>query len=202
MNNLRSAFFFLGVGALLLTGCANVPDEHFYTLIGTAGASGDGSAATPGLPAITIASITLPEAVDRAELVIRSGTNRLTLLENERWAESLKTAIPRAIADDISQALGGAPVSVQSDNASREARFLVMIDVTRFDSTLGEAAAIEAFWSVRPVAGGAVKSGRSSFRVPVQGPGYDELVAAHALALSQLAGEIAAQIKTIEMPAK
>jgi uncharacterized lipoprotein YmbA len=185
---------------LLVSGCGSVPTEHFYTLLGSPMPS-DVPVATVGAPSVTIASVTVPEAVDRPELVIRAGANRVSVIENQRWAEPLKSAIPRAIAGDLSGLLGGATVSVRSDNASRDAKYLVLIDITRFDSSLNEAATIEALWSVRPVAGGVTQSGESTFSIPVHGGGFDELVAAHALALARLSGEIAAQIKAIEASA-
>jgi uncharacterized lipoprotein YmbA len=152
---------------------------------------------TPAVPAVTIAPITLPDAVDRPELVMRSGANRLILLENRQWAEPLRTAIPRVLADSISQALGGVPVSLQSDNASRDAKLQVLIDVVRFDSMPGDAAILEASWSIRSLDGAKLRTGSSTIRVPVQGAGYDDLVAAHSQALSKLAAEISLQIKIL-----
>jgi hypothetical protein len=199
--NPRSAFALICAGTLLLTGCASAPDAHFYTLLGNSGVPYGSDNATSSGASIAIGSVTLPETVDRAELVIRTGANRVMVMDSQRWAESLKSAIPRVIADDVSKLLGGAMVSVQSDNASRDAKYLVSIDITRFDSTLNEAATIEAFWSVRLAAGGPTKSGKSAFRIPVHGGGFDELVAAHALALAGLSGEIAVKITAMEMAA-
>lgn len=197
---MRGASALLCVSTMLLAGCLSVPTEHFYTLLDTPSVPGGG--ATSDTPGIAIVSVTLPETVDRAELVVRIGPNRVLVMENRLWAESLRSAIPRVIAVDLSKLLGGATVSVRSDNASRDATYLVSIDLTRFDSVLNEAATIEALWSVRTVAGGAAKSGKSAYRVPVKGGGFDELVAAQALALASLGSEIAAQIKAMETAAK
>jgi uncharacterized lipoprotein YmbA len=200
MTNLR---MILSCACILqLAGCANAPIEHFYTLLGSPpiGSSVDGAARHA--PGIMVASVTLPETVDRAELVVRSGPNRMTVMENRRWAESLKSAIPRAIARDLSQLLEGAPVSVRSDKAIGDAEYLVSIDITRFDSVLNEAASIEAFWSVRPAAGRASEFGKSAIRVPAHGAGFDELAAAHAQALADLSSEIAARIKAMEAAGK
>jgi len=120
------------------------------------------------------------------------------VMDTQRWAESLKSAIPRTIASDLSPLLGGATVSVQSDNASRDAAYTVWVDITRFDSTLGEAAVIDANWGVRASTGGVAKSGKGSWRVPAHGGGVEDLVAAHAAALVQLSAEIAIQIKDLE----
>jgi uncharacterized lipoprotein YmbA len=193
-NPLRSIVPVLA--AVLLAACGTVPSDHFYTLIGNA------SPAAPGAresgPGVAIISVTLPEAVDRSEIVLRSGANRVIVMDTQRWAESLKSAIPRTIAGDLSPLLGGATVSVQSDNASRDAAYTVWVDITRFDSTLGEAAVIDANWGVRASVGGPSKSGKGSWRVPAHGGGFEDLVAAHAAALAQLSAEIAIQIKDLE----
>jgi hypothetical protein len=191
----------LGSG-LLLSACGSAPIEHYYTLLGTSPVAHVIDAAAEPTPAITIASVTLPEAVERSELVVRSGSNSVTVMETQRWAESLKSAVPRAIAGDLSRLLDGATVSVQADNASRDAKYLVYIDITRFDSVLNEAVSVDAIWSVRLAGGEQIKAGRSSLRVPVASGGFEQLVAAHAQALGELSGEMATQIKTIKMAGK
>jgi hypothetical protein len=191
----------LGSG-LLLSACGSAPIEHYYTLLGTSPVAHVVDAAAEPTPAITIASVTLPEAVERSELVVRSGSNSVTVMETQRWAESLKSAVPRAIAGDLSRLLDGATVSVQADNASRDAKYLVYIDITRFDSVLNEAVSVDAIWSVRLAGGEQIKAGRSSLRVPVASGGFEQLVAAHAQALGELSGEMATQIKTIKMAGK
>jgi uncharacterized lipoprotein YmbA len=192
----------LGIGLLLLSACGSAPTEHYYTLLGTLPVAHVDDAAAEPTPAITIASVTLPEAVDRSELVVRSGSNTVTVMETQRWAESLKSAVPRAMAGDLSRLLGGATVSVQADNASRDAKYLVYIDITRFDSILNEAVSVDAIWSVRLTGGEQIKAGKSSLHVPVASGGFEQLVAAYAQALGELSGEIATQIKAIKVAGK
>lgn len=190
------------LGALLLAACGSVQTEHYYTLLGTSPAQPAIDASDNRSVSIVLASVTLPEAVDRSELVVHSGANSVQVMETQRWAESLKSAIPRAVAEDLSRLLGGPMVSVRADSASRDAKYLVYIDVTRFDSVLNEAALVDAFWSVRLATGEQLKAGRSRLRVPTQRAGFDGLVAAHAQALNELSSEIATQIKAIEATSK
>jgi uncharacterized lipoprotein YmbA len=189
--------FIVGFVALLLAACST-PTEHYYTLLGNPPAQGNNDVSLGRGANVVLASVTLPEAVDRSELVVRTGATSVMVMETQHWAESLKTAVPRAIADDLSQLLDGATVSVQSDNASRDAKYFVFIDLIRFDSILNEAASIDAIWSIRLASGEQLKSGRSAVRIPVHGPGFDEIVAAHTQALARLSDEIATQIKAIE----
>lgn len=191
----RSILLVLAAG--LLGACATAPSDHFYTLIGSSAPPAAPGANMAG-PGVAIISVTLPEVVDRSEIVLRSGPNRVLVMENQRWAESLKAAIPRTIAGDLGPWLGGAIVSVQADNASREAAYTVWVDITRFDSALGEAASIDANWGVRASAGGPTRTGKGSWRVATSGAGFEDLVAAHAAALAQLSAEISIQIKELQ----
>jgi len=196
-NSCAGRFILSGFLTLLLGACST-PAEHYYTLLGNPPAQSNNDVPLSQGPNVVLASVTLPEAVDRRELVMRTGATSVMVMETQFWAESLKTAIPRAIADDLSQLLGGATVSVQSDNASHDAKYFVFIDLTRFDSILNEASSIDAIWSVRLATGEQLKSGRSTARIPVHGLGIDEIVAAHTQALAHLSDDIATQIKVIE----
>jgi uncharacterized lipoprotein YmbA len=184
--------------ASTLGGCGSAPVEHYYTLLGQSPNISDGQIDASSHLTVALASVTIPATVDRSELVLRSGANSVVVMDTHRWVESLKSEIPRAIADDLSRDLGGALVSVQADNASRDAKYLLYIDVTRFESVINEAATIDAFWSLRLANGDALRSDRFSIRVPVHGGGFDELVAAHTQALAQLSDRIATKIREID----
>jgi uncharacterized lipoprotein YmbA len=198
MSRLVASMMLALTCACTLGGCGSAPVEHYYTLLGQPAAAGGDAAGATSRITVALASVTIPEMVDRHELVLRSGANSVTVMDTHRWAESLKSAIPRAIADDLSRDLNGALVSVQADNASRDAKYLLYVDVTRFDSVLGDAATLDAFWSLRLANGDQLRSDRFSIRVPVHGAGFDELVAAHTDALAQLSDKIATKIREID----
>jgi uncharacterized protein len=207
----RNAYLCASLAASFLSACASAPPAHYYTLLGSPAKESASMLMFDHGPDVVIASVNVPEAVDRSEIVIRSGVNSVAIMENQRWAESLKQAIPRAIADDLSQILNGATakgkdkgatVVVQSDHAGHDAKYHVYIDIIRYDSVLDDAAFIEAIWSVRLATAGQVAGGKSSLRVPVRGPGFEHLVAAHATALAQLSSEIATQIQIAEAKVK
>jgi len=182
----------------VLGGCGSAPVEHYYTLLGQPASVGGDQSGAMSRVTVTLASVTIPETVDRSELVLRSGANSVAVMDTHRWVESLKSEIPRAIANDLSRDLDGALVSVQADNASRDAKYQVYVDITRFDSVLNDAASIDAFWSVRLANGDQLRSDRVALRIPVHGAGLDELVAAHTQALAQLSEKIATQIREID----
>jgi uncharacterized lipoprotein YmbA len=98
------------------------------------------------------------------------------------------------VAGDLVVLLGTPEVaSAQLANFAPDYR--VTIDVQRFESVRGQAATLEAVWTVRKTAGGAIRSGRAVAREPVRGQGYDELEAAHSRALEKVSTDIAAAIR-------
>ncbi len=192
----------------VLAACASAPPDAFYTL--SASAAATTSPQKPGAYSVALGQITLPELVDRPQLVVRSSANRVTILEHQRWAESLKGAITHVLAADLSTQLGGVTVAVRGDNASRDAKYVVLVDITTFDSVQNEAATLEATWSVRAmnpvmgangansVNGGILRSGKATVREPTQEPSVDALVAAHERALARLSAEIALSVRAAE----
>jgi uncharacterized lipoprotein YmbA len=173
-----------------LVACASAPMENYYTL---AALVPERQAAGPALSdaSVTVIATGLVETVDRPQLVLRVSETRVQILEQQRWAEPLKAAIPRVVAANLARELGSARVTSQSRAPPGDSAYRVALDVQRFDSTPGEGAAIDVAWSIRRMEGNAETRGRSSVKESAAGPGYDALVAAHSRALAAVSGEIA-----------
>jgi uncharacterized lipoprotein YmbA len=180
--------------ALLLAGCTgSSPTTRFYTLNPVlAPAAADAKRASL---AVAIAAVSLPDGLDRPQIVLRGAGNQVTFSEFERWLGSPKDEIALAVAGGLRQALPGASVFAGPLTPGMTADVSVVLHVQRFDSVLGEAASVDAAWQVIP-AKGAARAGQSSVREPAGGPGYDALVAAHGRALAAVSRDIAAAIRT------
>ena len=192
----------IGLAALpllicMLSGCAGSPPVQFYTLSAeaTAGAAVPASVGTE--LRIAVGPISLPEVVDRPQLVVRSGPNKVTLIDEHRWAESLKGEIPRVIAENLSRLLATGQVWAYPQNATGSFDYRVLVDIQRFESTPGQIAAIDALWTIQqPSKEGTIsKTGRTTVQQPVGGKGYDSLVAAHSGALTAISRDIAEAIR-------
>lgn len=176
----------------LLAGCASPLEERFYTLSPAAVAQ---PATNAGRYRVAVGPVTVPALVDRPQIVLREGANKVTLAEQSRWAEPLEDGIERVVAGDLATLLDDAQVLAASQGAATGARCRVLLDVQRFDSMLGEAAVLEVSWTVMEADAGVVHAGRSVIREPVAGPGYDALVAAHSRALAAASRDIAAALR-------
>ena len=179
-------------------GCARSPKVTYYTLEPEAGTH----AVVAGTVSYTVAigAITLPEDVDRQQLVVRRDGNRVDILEMHRWAGPLKSEIPLLLAENLRQLLGTERVSAYPQNAGSDADFRVLVDIQRFEATPGDSVTVDALWTIRPTAGGAPKTGRSLVREPVRGSGYDVIVATYSRALVTVSTEIARAIRNDNSP--
>ncbi len=184
--------FWLAAGS----GCSRSPTASFYTLTALAPEPVSSAAVTHS---VAVGPVTLPELVDRPQLVIRVAPDRVDILETHRWAEPLKSEIPRLLAENLARLLRQARVSTNDQSASRDAEYRVLVDIQRFESVPGEGVTIEALWSVRRTGIGTVpRNGRSLVHEPAGGTGYDALIAAHSRALAAISGDIAHALREEE----
>src|SRR5262249_38285127 len=82
--------------------CGMSPTARFYTV--------DAVAVPDGSPAVTysrpVGPVTVPAAVDRAQLVVQTAPNRVDFDEFNRWAAPLDDGIAAAVAQDLGVLLG------------------------------------------------------------------------------------------------
>ncbi len=179
----------IALTAALAAGCSTSP-SRFYSLASTATADGT----PPTSAAVMVGPVTIPAAVDQPEFVVQVAPNRVEVNEYNRWVSPLNDSIARAVAGDLVVLLG-TPEVANSELANFVPDYRVTIDVQRFESIQGQAATLEAVWTVRKTAGGEIRSGRTVAREPVQGQGFDALAAAHSRAIAKMSGDIAAAIR-------
>ena len=191
MRNLAVATSALLLAAAI-AGCSRSPRVSFYTL--SPAAKPEPAASGRALPSVAVGPVTLPEMVDRPQLVVRVSANRVDILESHRWAEPLKSEIPRIVARNLGRQLGSDLVSTYGQHAWAGAEYRVLLDIVRFEPVPGDSVTVEAIWSVRRAAGGAARTGRTLVREKVEGAGYDAIVAGCSRALAGVSGEIGTAI--------
>ncbi len=178
------------LGLAALSGCASAPPESYYTLSTGGQAAGAPLASLPNV-GIAVSAATVADAVDRAQIVTRVSETRVRILEQQRWAEPLRTAVPRVIAADLARLLGTTKVWAHPQTPASDAGYRVALDVSRFESRPGDGVTIEIGWVIRRLPAGEERSGRSTVSEKVASADYDALVAAHSRALDAVSREIA-----------
>ena len=184
--------------ASMLSGCGGTgPREQFYVLgldgsVPTRALAAPASTAAPST--IFVGPVTVPESVDRSQMVLRTSANQVEIADFHRWAEPLKSAIPRVIAETLTRELGNVRVMSARQASGAPADQRVAVEIQRFDSSLDQGAAIEALWTVTP-AKGAAKTGRSSVQEPNASRDAAGVAAAHSRALDRIGRDIAAVLR-------
>ena len=186
------------LSALMLLGlvygfaaCSISPKVNFYTLSATAGPDEVKPATAPF--AISIGPVSLPEIVDRSQLVLQLNGNQVELLEFHRWAEPLKSQIPRLMADNVGRLLGSGRVFAYPQSVGTDAEIRVPVDIQRFEAK-SDVVRIEAFWTLRRSSGEAAKTGRSDVLEKIEGTEYDGMVAAYSRAIFSISRDISAAL--------
>jgi len=185
----------LSVLVTALAGCGSSPRESFYTLSAGAAPEGEASARTGATYSVAIGPVTVPTVVDRPQLVVRTGANQVAIVEQHRWAEPLRSEIPRVLAENLAQLLGTRQVSAYPQSGSGDAEYRVHVEIQRFESALRGPVTIDAIWTVRRGTG-EPRRGQSLARESAGGEGYEALVGAYSRALATLSRDIAVAIRS------
>ena len=165
--------------ALLLSACAGSPDPHYYTLATVA----PKQAPAPG-PVYHLATVKLPDLLDRTQMVVRTGPQTIDIDEYDRWAEPLERMTARVLAQDIAQRRPRGPLTVSVD----QAKLQVTIDEFATDRSSGDAH-LSGSWKVTET-DGSLRGGPFSYSQPVSGSDPTAIAAAMSALLGQLADEI------------
>ncbi len=201
----RRGAYFRGVtswiaAVMLLTlstaGCGRSPQTTFYTLTPTVPVT-ELSKLSGAVPSVAIASVTLPELVDRPQLVVTESGSKVTILEASRWAEPLKSAVARSLAENISRLLGLDQVSYYPQHAAYNPDYRIFVDIQRFEST-GATVRVEALWSIRGVKEGKPVRGHSKITEQAGATDYEAMVAGYSKAVAALSKDIAQAVRGLQ----
>jgi uncharacterized protein len=182
--------------AAFVGGCAS-PPSHLYTLT-SASATAAGQA--PINVSVMVGPVSIPAAVDVPQIVVSTGPNQLAHDEFNRRASPLQSNIAHVVAEDLVTMLGTPRVMLFQQALDTQPEYQVAIEVQSFESWPGEAATLNAIWTVREVKGKKTQTGRTSDREAITQKGYDALVAAHSRAIGRMSQDIADTIRMLDRP--
>jgi uncharacterized lipoprotein YmbA len=184
----------IAVCALLgfAVGCAS-PASRFYTL-----SAGAAPAATSSNLSVAVGPVSIPAVVDRPQIVVTTGPNQVRPEEFNRWAAPLQNSIARLVAENLVAMLGTPRVILFSQTLGVDADYRAAIEVQRFESVPGEAATLDAVWTVSHTKDGKSQTGRTTVREVASDKSYDALAAAHSRALARLSRDIADAVQSLD----
>jgi uncharacterized lipoprotein YmbA len=139
-------------------------------------------------------TITLPEYLDRTEIVRRVGVNELTWDHDAQWGEDLSVDATRVIVEDLEAKLPSFDVVMLPSRARRAMEYEVDVDLTRFDSDADSKVIAKGWWTIADADGREVASGRVSQEDQASRADYDAAVASMSRILFRLSAEIATAV--------
>jgi uncharacterized lipoprotein YmbA len=191
---MRLTHFLAATLLLLVAACSQTPPTQFYTL-----SSMQLPASDVGRPntVVGVGPVTLPEYLDRPQIVTRESGNRVMLADFSVWVEPINGMFMRVLVENLSLLLATDNVISLPQRRPMRLDYQVEVDVTRFDADLSGRALLDARWRVFGRDGERlIGEGRSTIVVPAAEPGtYEAIVAALSKALGQMSAAIASAIE-------
>lgn len=135
--------------ATLLTACGSSPKQQHYTLQAPPGPALEANKDAASRPSIRVGPITVPEMLDRPQIVTTLAPHQVHISDTHRWAEPLKAALPRLVAHQLGQALPGTLVRPYDQGGLDESAARVTLDILQLEARPGQALTIDALWHLK-----------------------------------------------------
>ncbi len=175
----------IGVGGCTLLRGPAVQPTNFYVL---SSVSQPGEVAPGRRLTLGLGPLTLPQYLERPEMVTRVEANQLTFDEFNRWGEPLKDNFMRVLASDLDKLVGFQRVIFYPWYDTTPMDYAVSFTVLRFETQPGGDAVLNARWAIGDGHGHVFVTRDSHFSRPAGPP------AQTAEALSTLVGDLARDV--------
>jgi uncharacterized protein len=150
---------------------------------------------------LAVGPIHLPEYLDQDELVTRISPTRITVSENDRWAEPLEDNIAQVLAHNLSILLQTNRVIRHPWPAQQRPSYQLEIDVLNFEPDTAGTAQLVARWFLRDVASGqTIAHNEAHLNATAAGPSSERPVASLSKALGDFSLRIADVIRELVRP--
>lgn len=187
--------------ALLATGCSLLaprPDPtRFFVLTALPDVDVNPSGAQLDGLVLGVGPVTLPGYLLRPEMVTRVEPNRVALAEYQRWAEPLDANVRAVLAKNLGALLGTEQVVPYPWFGPAQPRYLVEVDVRRFEQRGDGQVELAAWWTIRDGQRGRLDGGETRLTAPASAPDTQASVAALSGLLGELSREIAAAVRRV-----
>jgi uncharacterized lipoprotein YmbA len=187
---------------LVLAGCLGGPSAptNFYMLSPLSPSQAGTAAATAeGRIRISLATVVVPEYLNRNEIVVNLDNTVYRLAEFNQWAEPLNDNLTRVLAENLTNLLQEDSITVfLSSDSSILPDYRLEVDVVRLDGNLGGQAALVARWAL--LAGeedDLILMRRLEYQEPATDQTYKGLVLAKSRMVEKLSRDIAAAVKKV-----
>jgi uncharacterized lipoprotein YmbA len=182
--------------AFLMAGCfgpGTTRTTRLFVLNATAAA--DASTARASDLRLGVGRVSLPERLNRSQIVTRTGTNEVHVADFSQWAEPLEKSVPRVVAENLAKLTGTDQVSVYPSPTQMEIDLRVEISVIQFEGDSNGAVSLVARWRwISAADSHAHPLQLSTYSEAVADGSTEALVAAMSRALASLSRDISTAI--------
>jgi uncharacterized lipoprotein YmbA len=194
------------LGAILtaLAGCAGTsPPSNFYVLNSLPESpAAKQPAGDENKLSIGIGPVTLPDYLNRSQIVTRVSPNELKVAAFDRWAEPLESSFPRILTENLAALLNTNQIVIFPWRQFVPFEYQVAVDVVRFDAEAEGKAVLITRWAIIAANRETILMQRkSTFEAPLKSQSYSSIVSAQSQTMIDFSHEIAAAIKTISQEA-
>jgi hypothetical protein len=146
---------------------------------------------------IGVFPVSMPDYLDRPQIVTRVSDNEIMLDEFSRWAEPLKESFYTVLVDNLTTVLNHEKIIKTSHNLGTPTTLQVGVEVLQFDGALGSDVVLSVKWGLFAEGGKKlILAKRSYFREPTGAATYEAFVAAQSKAVAALSREITEAIRS------
>tara|TARA_B100000315_G_scaffold252448_1_gene289274 strand:+ start:4674 stop:5309 length:636 start_codon:yes stop_codon:yes gene_type:complete len=145
---IRLSIVFVLAGSFL-SGCVttDTPTTRFYVLNPLdSGVSILSNADQNDSLSVEVASLRLPQYLERPQIVTRSSRNQLQLAEFHQWGGNLRKNMMRVLAKNLSQLLGTTHIAISPHRPPTPSDFLVELEVMQFERDSDGKVRLSAQW--------------------------------------------------------
>jgi uncharacterized lipoprotein YmbA len=136
------------LAGLLLGGCASSPPSRFYTLTPLPEAERARAEIDGGGLAVGIGPVVFPQYLDRPQLVVRDGSNRLRVEEFNRWGGTVQDDFLRVWGENLSHLLDTSRVLIFPSESRMPLDFRITAEVVTFAARRGSEVLLKVRWAV------------------------------------------------------
>jgi uncharacterized lipoprotein YmbA len=194
---MRRLLFPLGVITLVVYlisvgGCASSTPTNFYVLTPSPGSESLGLATLSARgPSVGLGPVTLPQYLDRPQIVSRASRAKLNLAEFDQWGAPLKDNVASVLAENVSTLVPTDHITVHPWSRSASIDYQIVVDITRFDGSMdGGEVLLLARWRIVGKDGKELVKKKSRVKQQVASADYEGTVTAMSRALEALSQEM------------
>ncbi|HWI27592.1 MAG TPA: PqiC family protein [Stellaceae bacterium] len=203
------------LGVLVLSTACSSPPSRLYLLSAQPPGGQEEAAMPPGLAAagagsstppvsarahaspVVAVSVSVPEYLDRLDILKRTSANEVKPDYSAQWGENLSVTAARALAENLERMTPSDDILMLPSRSRRNFDYIVNLDLSRFESDAQGRSVLEGRWSISEHDGTELASGRARRADQAAGPGYDAMAAAMSRNLAAVSADIAQALRRL-----